>query len=206
LKSATGIPVVTSLPSPDASACAVEAIAAARIFGCWRISRLGGDAVPTDRADALAPSGGSANAIALPSGSVAGANRKVPVCISPAAAYFTAVGKPGDSPEILRSGWAADYTAASNFIKPLFSCGTAGNYTHFCDRELDRRIVRALKLQQIDLTGANRLWAELDREITDRALWIPLYSVYGADLVSKRVRNYQYNPVYGALLSQLWVR
>ena len=35
---------------------------------------------------------------------------------------------------------------------------------------------------------------------------IPLYNGYGADLVSKRVRNYQYNPRYGALLSQLWVR
>jgi hypothetical protein len=34
----------------------------------------------------------------------------------------------------------------------------------------------------------------------------PLYNLYGADLVSKRVGNYRYNPMRGALLSQLWVR
>jgi hypothetical protein len=33
-----------------------------------------------------------------------------------------------------------------------------------------------------------------------------MYNTYRADLVSKRVGNYQYNPALGALLSQLWVR
>ena len=42
--------------------------------------------------------------------------------------------------------------------------------------------------------------------MSDRALWVPRYSVYGADLVSKRVGNYRYNPMEGALLSQLRVR
>jgi peptide/nickel transport system substrate-binding protein len=54
--------------------------------------------------------------------------------------------------------------------------------------------------------GANWLWTELDREITNKALWVPLYILYEADLVSKRVGNYQYNPQWGTLLSQLWVR
>jgi peptide/nickel transport system substrate-binding protein len=71
---------------------------------------------------------------------------------------------------------------------------------------LERRIDRAVKLEQTDPLGANRLWAELDREITDKALWVPLYNGYEANLVSKRVGHYQYNPQYGALLSQLWVR
>jgi peptide/nickel transport system substrate-binding protein len=128
---------------------------------------------------------------------------------NPADAYFgqlAAVTKPRALPQILWSGWAADYPAASNFIEPLFSCGSPDNRAHFCERALDRKIGRALKLQQTDLAGANRLWTELDREITDKALWVPLYNVYEADLVSKRVGNYQYNPRWGALLSQLWVR
>ena len=127
---------------------------------------------------------------------------------NPADAYFGQldVTKPGTLPQILWSGWAADYPAASNFIEPLFSCGLPDNRAHFCERALDRKIRRALKLQQTDLAGANRLWTELDREITDKALWVPLYNVYEADLVSKRVGNYQYNPRWGALLSQLWVR
>ena len=63
-----------------------------------------------------------------------------------------------------------------------------------------------MQLEQTDRAGANRLWAKLDREITDKALVVPLINGTGADLVSKRVGNYQYNPQYGPLLSQLWVR
>ena len=122
-------------------------------------------------------------------------------------AYFGAVHEPGASPQVIWSGWIADHPDASNFIQPLFSCKSKwDNHAHFCDPRLDRRINRALRLEQTDLAGANRLWTKLDREITNRALWVPLYNDYGADLVSKRVGHYQYNPMRGALLSQLWVR
>ena len=100
----------------------------------------------------------------------------------------------------------ADYPAASDFIEPLFSCRVDVQHRSLLRPELDRRIRRALQLQRTEIAGANRLWTELDREITNKALWVPLYNVYGADLVSKRVGNYQYNPRSGALLSQLWVR
>ncbi len=122
------------------------------------------------------------------------------------AAYFGAVSKPGAPPQILWSGWLADYPAASNFIEPLFACRASYNYAHVCDRALDRHIRRALRLQQTNIAGANGLWTKLDREIMDKALWVPLYNTHGADLVSKRVGNYRYNPRAGALLSQLWVR
>ena len=129
----------------------------------------------------------------------------------PIAPYFAAaqaLSKPGAraSPQIVYNGWTTTYPSASDFIQPLFSCRLKDNFGQFCDRVLERRIGRAVKLEQTDPAAANRLWAELDREITDKALWVPLYNVYGADLVSKRVGNYQYNPQSGALLSQLWVR
>jgi len=66
--------------------------------------------------------------------------------------------------------------------------------------------LRAAELEQTDRARANRRWAELDREITDRAPLVPLYNTYDADLVSKRVGNYQYNPQLGALLSQIQLR
>jgi ABC-type transport system substrate-binding protein len=56
------------------------------------------------------------------------------------------------------------------------------------------------------MVRASRLWTELDHEVTDEALVVPMVNFFGADLVSKRVGNYQFNPEYGALLSQLWVR
>jgi YVTN family beta-propeller protein len=109
-------------------------------------------------------------------------------------------------PQVAYAGWSADIPAASNFIQELFSCRSKLNYSRYCDPTLDRRISRAVQLEQTDRVGANRLWAKLDREITNRALVVPMYNGYGADLVSKRVRNYHYNPQYGALLSQMWVR
>jgi peptide/nickel transport system substrate-binding protein len=109
-------------------------------------------------------------------------------------------------PQVAFAGWAADYPAASNFIRDLFSCHSEWNYSRLCDPALEQRIRQAVELEQADPLSSNRLWAELDHEITDRALWVPLYNGYRTDLVSKRVGNYQYNPQYGPLLSQLWVR
>jgi hypothetical protein len=39
----------------------------------------------------------------------------------------------------------------------------------------------------------------------DQAPTIGLLVPQGIDLVSKRVTNYQLNPVWGVILSQLWV-
>jgi peptide/nickel transport system substrate-binding protein len=110
------------------------------------------------------------------------------------------------SPQIALSAWAPDYPTADNFIQVLFSCGSFSNFGSFCDRKLDRRIEHALEVQQRDPALANRLWAALDHELVDKAAWLALYNTYGADLISETAGNYQYNPQYGALLSQMWVR
>jgi YVTN family beta-propeller protein len=109
-------------------------------------------------------------------------------------------------PQVAWVGAGAVYPAASSIFRGSFACRSRFNYGGFCDPALEQRISRALKLEQTDRGAANRLWAELDREITDKALWVPLFNSYQADLVSKQVRNYQYNPQRGALLSQMWVR
>jgi len=50
--------------------------------------------------------------------------------------------------------------------------------------------------------------ARLDREIADRAPWVPLFNPRLADFTSKRVGNYQANTYASStvLLDQLWVR
>ena len=103
----------------------------------------------------------------------------------------------GPGPLRHRVGLATIATAVAHHLDPL---------RRFCERRLDRRIEHALDVQSRDPAAANELWADLDHEITDKAAWLPLYNVYGADLVSKRVGNYQHNPQWGALLSQMWVR
>ena len=40
----------------------------------------------------------------------------------------------------------------------------------------------------------------------DEAPAVPLYALREADFVSKRVGNYIFNPQFGVLLDQMWVR
>jgi peptide/nickel transport system substrate-binding protein len=107
--------------------------------------------------------------------------------------------------------WQADFPAASNFIAFFFRCpiqasGANTNPSQFCDPAIDRQIERALGLEGTDPATAASLWSRLDREIVDRAPMVPLLSPKQVDFLSSRVGNYQYNPQWGVLLDQLWVR
>jgi peptide/nickel transport system substrate-binding protein len=124
--------------------------------------------------------------------------------------------KIGDSRLKIQAGvhsWLADFPAPSNFIKDLLSCaafrrGTPANLnvSEFCDHRIDSEIERALALQTTDPAVANGLWATIDRELANLAPLVPLVNPKQVDFVSSRVGNYQYNPQWGILLDQLWVR
>jgi YVTN family beta-propeller protein len=102
--------------------------------------------------------------------------------------------------------WTADLPAASNYLGELFSCRAAVNLPHFCDRRIDKQIGRALALQSSDSYLAGRLWARIDRAVVDDAPVAPLYTLKEVDIASRRVGNFQYNPQWGVLFGQLWLR
>jgi ABC-type transport system substrate-binding protein len=79
------------------------------------------------------------------------------------------------------------------------------NSSEFCSQQVEHRMQRALSLQTTDPARAGMAWAAVDRKIVDQAPAIGLLVPQGVDLVSKRVGNYQHNPVWGVILSQLWV-
>jgi peptide/nickel transport system substrate-binding protein len=129
------------------------------------------------------------------------------------ASYFNTVNDSRNRAQIGSYGWIADYPAASSFINALLSCqafhpGTSQqtNVAEFCDSRIDAKINRALKLQATDQPAANALWAEIDRDLTDQAPVVPTSTAKILGFVSRRVGNYQYNPQWGVLLGQLWVR
>lgn len=88
----------------------------------------------------------------------------------------------------------------------LFKCGFSSNLARFCDRGFDRKAARALNLYATDPEGAARIWAQLDRELVDKAPYVPLFNPRWPLLASKRVGNWQYHPSGQVLLDQLWVR
>ena len=118
---------------------------------------------------------------------------------------YLELGGPRRAPAGLMS-WFADFPAASNYFDTFFSCRAAANWSEFCDRGIDAQIRKAISLQTTDPYLANRLWAQVDREIVDRAPFVPLVALKEIDIVSPRVGNYQFHPQWGVFLDQLWVR
>jgi len=126
--------------------------------------------------------------------------------VAPFPAWDRAVHDPGKHVQIAFGAWLADYPAASDFFNLLLSCHGTGNPLGYCDAGVDREIERALSLAATDPRAADRVWRGLDRRVTDLAAWAPLVNVFATDFVSRRVGNYQYNPLWGILADQLWVR
>ena len=112
---------------------------------------------------------------------------------------------PGCDPGEIQLGWAGWRDPfAFGFFGPWMSCHGAQN-TGFCDRRLDRQMRRALTLEATDPRRAAEMWHQIDRAITDEAVWLPLMNPRTVDFVSARVRNYQYHPYWGFLASQAWL-
>jgi peptide/nickel transport system substrate-binding protein len=129
--------------------------------------------------------------------------------------YLQAIADSRNSAQIGFYGWQADYPVASAFFRPLFTCASFvpdsparnNNASEFCDPRVDREIAHASSVQVANPTAAQVLWARVDRDLTDQAAWVPLYTPNSVDVLSKRVGNYEYSPSgFGMLLDQLWVR
>jgi YVTN family beta-propeller protein len=111
-------------------------------------------------------------------------------------------------------GWLADFPAASDFFLPDLSCHSlyvdptsTNNSAGFCDPQVDKLASKAQAAQLTDPAYARRLWAQVDRIVTNQAPWAPVYDEsYSTGFVSARVGNYQDSPFYGPLVDQMWVR
>ncbi len=103
-------------------------------------------------------------------------------------------------------GWTADFATPSGFIVPLFACDGSGNISGFCDPSIDRRMEEAGRLRATDPAGALDLWSEIEHDLVDEAVWVPLGNGYYTSVTSRRLGNYQSNPQWGPLVDQMWVQ
>jgi YVTN family beta-propeller protein len=109
-------------------------------------------------------------------------------------------------------GWISDFATPAGFIPPGLGCASYKpgnpqnqNLAAFCDPAIDREIAAARALRASDPAAASRMWTHIDRELTDRAPWVPFANGVILSVRSKRVGNYQYSPQWLTLLDQLWV-
>ena len=102
--------------------------------------------------------------------------------------------------------WLADYPDPSSYIPQFLGCrgGTSNGY--FCDPALDRAMHQASQLELTDPARGAAAWAAIDHRLTDAAPWVPTVSLRVVEVTSPRLGNYQYNPVWGFLADQSWIR
>ena len=138
---------------------------------------------------------------------------RVSLKVVPYERYFGQISDSRNRIQIGSGVWSSDYPAAADFLSHLLSCAAFIphspyniNWAEFCDPRIDAQMRRAAATQSTDPERANSLWAAVDRRMVDAAPWLPLAIQQSVELVSKRVGNYQYNPQYGGLIDQLWVR
>jgi len=101
--------------------------------------------------------------------------------------------------------WVADYPDTAAYLPQFFSCGGGNSNGYYCSPQLDREMNEAELLELNHPARAISLWTTIDRQLTDNAAWVPTVNDREVDLVSRRLRNYEYNPVWGFLADQAWL-
>jgi ABC-type oligopeptide transport system substrate-binding subunit len=103
-------------------------------------------------------------------------------------------------------GWLPAYPSANEFLSPLFECGSSFNVTGACDEALDDQFEEARARQATDPAAANLMWTEIEHQLVEDAVWVPVANPVVNHSLSTRVGNVQVNPMLGVLFGQLWVR
>jgi len=126
--------------------------------------------------------------------------------IQPRQAHFDSVHDPATRAQAGFYAWGIDFPSAAGFIPPAFGCEAFSNVSRLCVRSIDAKMKAAAATQVQDPAAATSLWQEVERALLAQAPIVPMYNRNDVGFVSERVGNYQYNPQWGVLLDQLWVR
>jgi peptide/nickel transport system substrate-binding protein len=126
---------------------------------------------------------------------------------------FTYIQNTNNKVQMSITQWYQDYPAASDFLYVLFGCesfkegsDSSVNIAGFCDKAINDKMHQALDLGVSDPDGANKLWAEIDKAVTDKAPAAALFTPKHIDFVSKRLGNFQFNAQFYWMVTQSWVQ
>ena len=127
--------------------------------------------------------------------------------------YYAYVFDSRNRMQITNLYWATDFPSPANFFATL-SCrgfvpanGAANNNPgEYCRPEVDKLASEARAAEIADSATARRLWARVDRMVTDDAAVVATVNGKIANFVSTRLGNFQSNPQLGPLYDQMWVQ
>jgi len=111
------------------------------------------------------------------------------------------------------SSWFQDYPAASDFLDILLGCrsfhpnsNSSPNIAEFCNKSIQTQMDHAGQVGITNPDAANKLWAQVDKRVTDQAPWVAMFNPKLLDFVSKRVKGFQFSPQWYFLLDQASVK
>ncbi len=112
-----------------------------------------------------------------------------------------------DSFQISNEGsWIPAYPDPSSYVPAFFSCGGATSNDYYCNPAIDHEMRHAELLELTNAPAADALWERVDRQLTKNAEWVTTVDTREVELTSSHLHNYEYNPVWGFLADQTWLR
>jgi peptide/nickel transport system substrate-binding protein len=102
--------------------------------------------------------------------------------------------------------WFGGELGATDFLRTWFACDGAETRGRFCDPMLDRLMRGASALEATNPRRAATVWGQIDRRVVDASAAIPLVTPRAVEFVSSRLRNYQFHPIWGLIVDQVWLR
>jgi YVTN family beta-propeller protein len=98
--------------------------------------------------------------------------------------------------------WTPDYPAPSSYLPPFFACNGSHGNGYYCNPTIDQEMTRATLLELQGPAQAGLMWARVDHQLTDQAEWVATVDLNEVDVISKRLRNYEFNPAWGFVADQ----
>ena len=126
---------------------------------------------------------------------------------------FTYIQNTNNKVQISLTDWYQDYPAPSDFLYVLLGCDSfhpgsdaSPDIAGFCDKSIDAQMHQAMSTAVTDQAAANKMWAKIDKDMTDAAALAPLFNPKHADFVSKRLGNYMWSDQFRMIFSKAWVQ
>jgi peptide/nickel transport system substrate-binding protein len=102
--------------------------------------------------------------------------------------------------------WTPDYPAPSSYLPAFFACNGSDSNGYYCNPAIDNEMASATLLELQGPAQAGPMWTRVDHQLTDQAAWVPTVDLNEVDIISKRLRNYEFNPVFGFIADQSVLR
>jgi oligopeptide transport system substrate-binding protein len=99
--------------------------------------------------------------------------------------------------------WIADFPDPANFLTSLFLTGSPDNYIGYSNPEVDRLLLEAEAVQDVDERSA--LYLEAQQRIIDDGVLIPLYHDVSYTVVQPHVNGLVVSPIGILSLEDIWI-